>query len=164
MATKKKLLQAAAGSAGGGEALNVEQLFSTDVWEGNGSGVFIENDINLGQSNGSGSAYFTGYAADNNYISTDVSTDFQLSNGNFSLEFWINPSATYGENQAPLQFGDGSGAYDPLFYLSGTTLYFYASTNGSSWDLATPFIVGNPVYGSWNHVAVTRQSCKGRCT
>ena len=35
MATKKKLLQAAAGSAGGGEpGLNVEQLFSTYLYEG----------------------------------------------------------------------------------------------------------------------------------
>jgi len=158
MSTKKKLLQAAAGSAGGGEALNVEQLFSTDVWEGNGSGVFIENGINLGQSNGSGSAYFTGRYADDNYISTDVSTDFQLSNGDFSIEFWLNPSAVFGENQVPVQFGDGSGAYDPLFYFSGNTLYFYGSTNGTAWDLVNGPTFGNLVYGSWNHVAVTRQS------
>ena len=37
MATKKKLLQAAAGSAGGGAGLNVEELFSTYLWDGTGS-------------------------------------------------------------------------------------------------------------------------------
>ena len=36
MATKKKLLQAAAGSAGGGAGLNVEEVFSTYLWDGTG--------------------------------------------------------------------------------------------------------------------------------
>jgi len=158
--SSNKFFQAAAGTAaaGGAGGLNVEQLFSTDVWEGNGSGVFIENGINLGQSNGSGSAYFTGYAADNHYISTDISTDFQLSNSDFSIEFWINTDAVFGQNQVPLMFGDGSDDYGLLFYQSGNTFQFYASTNGTSWDLANGLSFGNLVYGSWNHVAVTRQS------
>jgi len=37
MATKKKLLQAAAGSAGGAGGLNVEEVFSTYLYEGTGS-------------------------------------------------------------------------------------------------------------------------------
>ena len=49
MATKKKLLQAAAGSAGGGAgALNVEDVFSTYLYEGNGANNYIKNDINIG--------------------------------------------------------------------------------------------------------------------
>ncbi len=36
MSTKKKLLQAAAGSAGGGAGLNVEDVFSTYLWDGTG--------------------------------------------------------------------------------------------------------------------------------
>jgi len=46
MATKKKLLQAAAGAAGG-EALNVEDVFSTYLYEGNGSTQTITNGIDL---------------------------------------------------------------------------------------------------------------------
>ena len=46
MATKKKLLQAAAGSAGG-EALNVEDVFSTYLYEGTGSTLEINNGIDL---------------------------------------------------------------------------------------------------------------------
>ncbi len=42
MATKKKLLQAAAGQAGG-EALNVEDVFSTYLYEGNGDGSAATN-------------------------------------------------------------------------------------------------------------------------
>jgi len=53
MATKKKMLQAAAGNAaasggGGAGGLNVEDVFSTHVYEGNGIGKRIENGINLG--------------------------------------------------------------------------------------------------------------------
>ena len=47
MATKKKLLQAAAGSAGGGAGLNVEEVFSTYVYEGTGAAQTITNGIDL---------------------------------------------------------------------------------------------------------------------
>jgi len=47
MATKKKMLQAAAGNATGGEALNVEEVFSTYLYEGNSSTQTITNGIDL---------------------------------------------------------------------------------------------------------------------
>jgi len=46
MATKKKLLQAAAGNAGG-EALNVEDVFSTYLYQGTSANQTITNDIDL---------------------------------------------------------------------------------------------------------------------
>jgi hypothetical protein len=51
MATKKKLLQAAAGSAGG-EALNVEDVFSTYLYDGTASARDITNGINLADEGG----------------------------------------------------------------------------------------------------------------
>ena len=47
MATKKKMLQAAAGNAGGGSVLNVEDVFSTYLYEGTGQELTITNDIDL---------------------------------------------------------------------------------------------------------------------
>ena len=47
MATKKKLLQAAAGQAGGGAGLDVEDVFSTYLYEGTGSTQTITNGIDL---------------------------------------------------------------------------------------------------------------------
>jgi len=47
MATKKKMLQAAAGNAGGGGPLNVEDVFSTYLYTGNGSTQTITNGIDL---------------------------------------------------------------------------------------------------------------------
>ena len=51
MATKKKLLQAAAGSAGGA-GLNVEDVFSTYLYEGNQSTKTITNNIDLSGEGG----------------------------------------------------------------------------------------------------------------
>ena len=51
MSNSKKLLQAAAGSAGGG-ALNVEDVFSTYLYTGNGTSQTITNDIDLAGEGG----------------------------------------------------------------------------------------------------------------
>jgi hypothetical protein len=54
MATKKKLLQAAAGSAGGAGGLNVEDVFSTYLYEGFGTSTDkqIVNGVNLADEGG----------------------------------------------------------------------------------------------------------------
>ena len=52
MATKKKLLQAAAGAAGGAAALNVEDVFSTYLYTGTGSATTITNGIDLSGEGG----------------------------------------------------------------------------------------------------------------
>ena len=47
MATKKKLLEAAAGAAGGAGGLNVEDVFSTYLYKGTDSTQTITNGIDL---------------------------------------------------------------------------------------------------------------------
>jgi len=47
MATKKKMLQAAAGNAGGGAGPDVEDVFSTYLFTGNDSTQTITNGIDL---------------------------------------------------------------------------------------------------------------------
>ena len=51
MASKKKLLQAAAGSAGGA-GLDVDEVFSTYLYEGNNSTQTITNNIDLSGEGG----------------------------------------------------------------------------------------------------------------
>ena len=43
MATKKKMLQAAAGNSGGGAGLDIDEVFSTYLYEGNGDGSAAQN-------------------------------------------------------------------------------------------------------------------------
>ena len=52
MATKKKLLQAAAGSAGGAGGLDIPDVFSTYLYEGNQTDRTITNGINLSEEGG----------------------------------------------------------------------------------------------------------------
>ena len=52
MATKKKMLQAAAGNAGGGAGLNVEDVFSTYLYEGTGGALTVNNGIDLSNEGG----------------------------------------------------------------------------------------------------------------
>ena len=65
MATKKKMLQAAAGNAGG-EALNVEDVFSTYLYEGTNANQSITNGIDLAGEGGM--VWVKARTADNNYI------------------------------------------------------------------------------------------------
>ena len=51
MATKKKMLQAAAGQAGGG-GLDIDEVFSTYLYEGTGSARTITNGIDLSGEGG----------------------------------------------------------------------------------------------------------------
>jgi hypothetical protein len=163
MATKKKMLQAAAGNAGGGAGgLNVEDVFSTYLYEGNGSSQVIENGINLGQSLGSGSARFGG-ASTGEYLQTPVSTDFQLGNNDFTLEFFMKVTNDAGQNQEVFSVGDGTGEYDFLVYLSGGNAQVYMSSNGTSWNLINGGSCGNYTIGKWHHIAVTRNVDGVRC-
>lgn len=52
MATKKKLLQAAAGSAGGAGSLDITDVFSTYLYSGNSSAQTITNGIDLAGEGG----------------------------------------------------------------------------------------------------------------
>ena len=52
MATKKKMLQAAAGSAVGGAGLDIDEVFSTYLYEGTGSARTITNGIDLSGEGG----------------------------------------------------------------------------------------------------------------
>lgn len=83
MATKKKLLQAAAGSAGGG-GLNVEEVFSADVYtlptytSGNVT-ASVTNDIDLAGEGGLVWIRSRDYSGDGYFIDSETGTNFPLS-------------------------------------------------------------------------------------
>ena len=85
----KKMLQAAAGNAGG-DNLYVEDVFSTYLYTGNGTAQAIENGIKLSDANVGGSAYFDG---NGDYLSAGSNTGFAFGTGDFTIEAWIFRSA-----------------------------------------------------------------------
>ena len=154
MATKKKLLQAAAGSAGGGAAaLNVEDVFATYLYEGNGSAQVIDNGINLGQSYGSGGVKFDGV---DDYMSVPASTDFEFGTGDFTVEAWVNTDYSDYFNiwqNSPVTGGAGTDRY---FIGVGTngSVEFSFHAGGSGFSTSS----GAVSQGTWAHVAVVRNS------
>jgi len=146
MATKKKLLQAAAGtaSAAGGAALSVENVFSTYLYEGNTNGQAIENGINLGQSYGSGSMSM-------NLKRLDLGTLIALSQ-DFTIEAWIfiqdDPESylnILGSSSASgYNFQFGKDPNNRLTLYNNSTFLLGSSTNNQI-----------PL-GEWVHVAVSR--------
>ena len=154
MATKKKLLQAAAGQAAGGAALNVEDVFSTYLYEGNGGSQVIDNGINLGQSNSGGGVDFSSYDTINMSVPGD--SDFGFGTGDYTIEFFVykykdkNYTTYYDQRTA----SQSAASNTPFLYSdSGGTLYFhFANANrisGTGTSLAA---------GAWSHVALCRSS------
>ncbi len=92
-------------------------------------------------------------------LQTSTSTDYQLGTSSFTVEAWIyneNP----GENRCIAEFSQGTHAYyGPLFLYqndSGATYKFWASSDGSSWDVAAGQSFGAVVAKQWEHFAIVR--------
>ena len=156
MATKKKLLQAAAGTAaaGGAAALNVEDVFSTYLYEGDGASQVINNNIALGNSNAGSSVEFAGgsgtekqslsYANNANYVVG--------SSNNFTIEFFVYLDAV-NDN---LAFGllSGYSAYLTGMYISSGSLFGYYQTGSAT---QTAITTGQVLAaGQFYHVALVR--------
>ena len=154
MATKKKMLQAAAGNAGGAAeaGLNVEDVFSTYLYEGNGGGQLIQNGIQLGQSGVGGSIEFDG--ASGLTFPTVGNSNFDFSAGtDFTMEAWIFPI----EGRMIIVTTCGNTTND-----AGIAFF----TNASTFTLGAFEYVSNSVmitgtaavpFGQWSHVAITRE-------
>ena len=96
MATKKKLLQAAAGSAGGAGGLNIEDVFSTYLRSGTGAGTSFSVSNNIDLSGEGGLVWYkrrTGTAIDHvlvdsergaGYVIESNTTDYSRNRGWFT--------------------------------------------------------------------------------
>jgi hypothetical protein len=147
MATKKKMLQAAAGNAGGGAGLDVESVFSTYLYKGTGSGQTIQNGINLGQQ--AKSAEFTDRNAG---YPVHLSSTISLS-GDFTIEGWIyndSPTAS-GRTVFGSDWGASGGANNYQFAVNASG-YLVTYSNGT-FVTATSQPISTQ---QWYHVAASR--------
>ena len=148
MATKKKLLQAAAGQAGGA-VLNIEDVFSTYLYEGNASGQgataqSITNNIDLSGEGGlvwlknrdsGGTSAWSHYLFDTErgatkYIRTNVTNGETTSNN--SLSAFNSDGFTLGETGGTNNNGDSYASWTfrkaPKFF--DVVTYTGNGTNG----------------------------------
>ncbi len=109
MATKKKMLQAAAGSATGGGALDITDVFSTYLYEGNGSTQTITNDIDLAGEGGL--VWLKGRNNGNSHYLHDSERTITkwLQSQATTAEQTNGPVTSFNSNGFSLGYGQGNG-------------------------------------------------------
>jgi hypothetical protein len=77
--------------------------------------------------------------------------------GDFTIEFWFYITATPTGFDTVLSKG-AAGVFQPYYFTfnSSTTLLFYSSSSGSSWDVASAVSMGAVSLNVWNTAAVSR--------
>ena len=155
MATKKKLLQAAAGTAAaGGAGLDITEVFSTFLYTGSGASRAIENGINLGQSFGSGSVEFD--RSNSGYLSISSTSTLALASDYTVEMFLYNVGAV---NSYLRIFNNAPGNTPSGFfyvYTKGTNIHMYNADAGSLTN------VGTFSAGVWFHLAISRSGSTTR--
>lgn len=103
---------------------------------------------------GGSSMYFDG---NGDYLTIPDDTSFHLGSDSFTIEFWIyrNSTATMNIiNKRP------STSRDWIWFTIRHTgvLHLFATSNGSTWDIANDFKFGNTALlsGQWYHIALVR--------
>jgi len=103
-----------------------------------------------------GSGYFDGTG---DYLVTQTSTAFQLSTSNFSIEFWSYYLDAASSRTVCRTDSVGTSSNGMLLgYSDGTNIVFYATSNGSAWDIANgPTLTSAAsVINRWTHFAYVR--------
>jgi len=100
---------------------------------------------------GAGSINFAGASA-LTYLYTE---DWEFGAGDFTMDWWEKRNAT--ANSYCVAARDSSSTYVPwLIHSVSGRCVFYATSNGSSWDIANNADMG-PLTTVWTHRAITRK-------
>jgi hypothetical protein len=97
-----------------------------------------------------------GFSA-NGYLYTAGTPDLDFT-GDYTIDVWAQPTITQTAGFLGMYYGAGV-AYSPwMFYQGGGyNFYFYASSNGTSWDIANGIGIGTLGASVFGHLAVVRQ-------
>ena len=144
MPSTKKLLEAAAGSAGGA-GLDVADVFSTYLYTGTGNTQSIFNGIDLGPNTGGSISL----QASPDGLEIPQSADFNFGTGDLTCEAWIYLEGTSADYRTMFGFDLNGGL---LFEVYQMKLDF--GIRGGSNTLSTNAVPAN----QWNHVAIVRSS------
>ncbi|MEW6386820.1 MAG: LamG-like jellyroll fold domain-containing protein [Thermodesulfobacteriota bacterium] len=101
---------------------------------------------------GGKSAYFDG-AGD--YLTSPDSEDWDFGSGDFTIDWWEYRTAS-GDNKAAIS--RSLDAFSPFLagYANGGHLTFFATSNGTTWDIANNKSMGAITLNEWVHLAVVR--------
>jgi len=156
-----KYTEAGVWPTAGNVAVDTDEVFSTYMYTGNGTGQNIDNSLNLGQSYGSGGGDFALNGDNDNesgYLSIASTTDFGFGTGDFTVEMFVYPRTQSGFSgffsTMEIPSGDNPPASNTGLvlgtYNTGGLNYDFNSASGGE-DKGTTLTIGQ-----WSHVALTR--------
>jgi hypothetical protein len=92
------------------------------------------------------------------YLYIPYSEDFNFGSGDFTIEFWVKFNSWSDAKSILTKGWPASGADSFLIYTQdGSKVVFYASSNGSGWQISSAQnIINNVSLNKWYHIAVTR--------
>jgi hypothetical protein len=151
MATKKKMLQATAGNAGGGAALDITDVFSTYLYEGNGSSQAINNGIALADGIGGGTS--TEFDGSSDYLQRGTTFTNNTNSKTLTLSFWFRWDDGLNENERIFGFfGDSTGSNTNAGlagYISTSDKSLKITHGNQAFNWVTPN--NTIVKGKWTH-------------
>ena len=150
-----KILQAAAGNAAG-EALYVEEVFSTYLWPGSSKstagGHLAENGIALSDENVGGSVRFFGQSGSR--VRANGNSAYDLSGDDWTVEYFYYPITSSTEVHVD---NSVNGSYTTTMefevYSGGGVIYYVC--NGTI-PITSPS--GTITKGEWHHIALSTVS------
>jgi hypothetical protein len=104
---------------------------------------------------GGASALFDG---NGDGLTVSDANDLDFGSGDFTIELWLNLNATSGLKSIATHGWTASGNLGSwLIAVNDGSIYFWASSNNSSWDIASgQLIKSSAATGTWYHIAVVR--------
>jgi hypothetical protein len=115
-----------------------------------GSNVLVQTDASK-FGGASGRFPQTGYLTSPNHADWDWGT------GAFTIDFWIRPGVLSGDQNVMHRWQASQMIGTFWIYLpSGSTLRFYAASQGGSWDMVNSLTMGTLTVNTWSHIAVVR--------
>lgn len=129
------------------------------LWEATGKALTATGTINTGGSNDAYKGLSCAMFTSGSYLSAPASSDFNLGSGDFTVELWMNSSASNAYAtliDRPSASGFTAGAWS-LMFNSGTgngLIALYVASYSTGAPLITGTIAIND--GRWHHVAWTR--------
>ena len=151
--TASKIVAAAA-SGVGGAGLDVDEVFRTFVYTGNGGTHVIENGIALSNDRDggslSGSDTSTSIGAAQNWINVPASSDFGFGTGDFTIELFFFMKKKKNYNNL-IDFRTSNESNDlSVIYIDGTpNINYFIGGVGA-------VITASIAEGQWYHIAVSR--------
>jgi hypothetical protein len=102
---------------------------------------------------GTGSLAFDGSG---DYLTTPNSPNLNFGSGDFTIELWLY-STVGTSNESVVNKGyNNAGNLSYLLFLDSNTLGFFASSNGTSFDIANNVSMGTATQNTWVHFAASR--------